>query len=212
MALIVDISASGRADLEHCHRKWDWYGNNGEKYATAIPALIELVHACSVIDYGCGKGGAGWAMKYYCERENVSWRSYDPAFHEELPQIPADLVICTHVLEHVEPDHFSNTVHNLIALTNKALFIRVADNSRETAPDGEELKRRRGLLIQESCEGWYATLVNELRKHDDENIQSIQPLDLRQLMFSGKVRYTTTLPSLNGTLGLLVLKMYRGDE
>jgi len=79
------------------------YGMSGGKHADTVKKLLKTLVTeeesfPSCLDYGCGKGALGKAL-------NFPIFEYDPAIpgKEETPK-PADLVVCTDVLEHIEPD------------------------------------------------------------------------------------------------------------
>jgi hypothetical protein len=73
------------------------YGIGGSKHVDTVKKLAESCKPRSVLDYGSGKGYLAKALDF------PIWE-YDPAIpgKDESPR-PADLVVCTDVLEHIEP-------------------------------------------------------------------------------------------------------------
>jgi uncharacterized Rossmann fold enzyme len=98
------ISAEMRDMNAQLHRARPDYGVGGGRHAPVILKLIETLKKSSphglpsVLDYGCGKGGLARALPFPIFE-------YDPAIPgKEMSPRPADLVVCTDCLEHVEPD------------------------------------------------------------------------------------------------------------
>jgi FkbM family methyltransferase len=78
------------------------YGMGGSKYTQIVLDMAKANKTQSVLDYGCGKGMLAKSMPF------PIWE-YDPAIPEKSAEPkPADLVVCTDVLEHIELDklHF----------------------------------------------------------------------------------------------------------
>ncbi len=72
----------------------------------------------SCLDYGCGKG----KLTVACE----DFRRYDPAIPEfSADPLPADLVLCLTVLEHVEPECIDDVLGHLEVLTKRRIIIKV---------------------------------------------------------------------------------------
>src|SRR5688572_27897097 len=128
------------------HRTNPHYGTSSAKRAAAIRAEAGR-HGCrSVLDYGCGKGGLRAALGF-----SLDVREYDPAIEgkNERPK-PADLVVCTDVLEHVEPECLDAVLDDLRSLALKAVFLVVSTvPSKKTLADG-----RNAHLIVEPLEWW----------------------------------------------------------
>ncbi len=78
-----------------------------------------MLCAQSVLDYGCGKGTLAEAVSFEI-------REYDPAIagKDENP-LPADLVICTDALEHIEPEYLDAVLVHIASLTRMAAFFVV---------------------------------------------------------------------------------------
>lgn len=87
----------------------------------------------TILDYGCGKG----ALK---EQLGSSFRvaEYDPAIPgKDAPPAPADLVICTDVLEHVEAECLDSVLAHLFELARHSLLLDVScAPGKRTVPDG----------------------------------------------------------------------------
>ena len=121
------------------------YGHRGGKWADVVRGLMHTHEASSLLDYGCGQG-------QLCEQlradKPTSWRlaEYDIAIDGKsvLPSF-ADLVVCTDVLEHVEPDKLSAVLQHLHLLARKAVFVVVSlVETAKTLSDG----RNAHLTIQ----------------------------------------------------------------
>lgn len=86
-------------DLNHrLHQDTPSYGMGGSKHKDTVIKLSTQLKTTSILDYGCGKGMLAKSLPF------PIWE-YDPAIPEKsAPPKPADIVICTDVLEHIEPD------------------------------------------------------------------------------------------------------------
>lgn len=105
------ISADYRALNKRLHADNLSYGVGGGRHAPTVLKLAEILAKqtkfVSVLDYGCGRGYLAKALPFPIAE-------YDPAIpgKEESPR-PADLVVCTDVLEHVEPDRLDFVLDDL---------------------------------------------------------------------------------------------------
>jgi hypothetical protein len=125
------------------HERFD-YGASGALRAKAVHRLVESLGTRSVLDYGCGKGLLAKELPF------PIWE-YDPAIpgKDERPRA-ADLVVCTDVLEHVEPAFLQETLSDLTRVTKKVgYFVVHTGPSNKTLADG-----RNAHLIQEGEGFW----------------------------------------------------------
>jgi 2-polyprenyl-3-methyl-5-hydroxy-6-metoxy-1,4-benzoquinol methylase len=140
------------AQNKSLHETRQDYGAFSHRLADQVIATIRALQAATLLDYGCGK--ATLARALLSRREEIgslAIENYDPAIrmYEERPR-PADLVVCTDVLEHVEPECLDNVLADLRRLTLKACFIVVATRpSSKFLPDG-----RNSHLIQQPAAWW----------------------------------------------------------
>lgn len=96
------------------------FGRHGDKWARKVRAIVAEHHVASVLDYGCGQGALARALDFPVAE-------YDPAIPgKDADPAPAELVVCTDVLEHIEPDLLDNVLDHLRALTLRYLFAVVA--------------------------------------------------------------------------------------
>lgn len=126
------------------------YGQKGRKWAPAVVRLVELYGATSVLDYGCGQGSLKVELKKHLSPA-VRIDEYDPAIagKDGIPEF-ADLVVCTDVLEHIEPDKLDNVLAHLKLLARQAVFMVVnLRPASKVLADG-----RNAHLIVESAEWW----------------------------------------------------------
>ena len=110
------------------------YGAGSFRWSDLVTNLRDELGATTVLDYGCGRGTLGIALG------NPEWLSeYDPAIpgKDTVPEKAVDLVVCTDVLEHIEPENLGEVLEHLRKLARKALFLVISTRpSSKTLNDG----------------------------------------------------------------------------
>ena len=104
----------------------------------------------SVLDYGCGKGNVFKNIQK--KFPLIDCRGYDPGVPEYavMPEIPAELVICADVLEHIEPELIDNVLKHIESLTLKTAYLIIDTRpAHKNLPDG-----RNAHLIIEDQDWW----------------------------------------------------------
>jgi hypothetical protein len=121
------------------------YGISGAKWAGHILQFADdIVHSRDILDYGCGKRSLQDAIGF-------DIRNYDPA----IPSLsgtpaPADIVVCTDVLEHIEPECLDDVLADLRRVTKKLGFFTIATRpAKKILADG-----RNAHLIQKDARWW----------------------------------------------------------
>jgi len=144
------ISADYRELNERLHRDNLAYGVGGGKHADTVIKLADSMKTRSVLDYGCGKGYLAKALPF------PIWE-YDPAIPEkaESPR-PADLVVCTDVLEHIEPDKLVFVLDDLRRVVQQVGFFVI-----HTGPSSKQLADGRNSHLIQRDERWW---TKHLRK------------------------------------------------
>ena len=138
------ISDDYRALNAELHQLNPAYGVSGKYFAPVVEQVAKIVRSWSILDYGCGKRTLMAAL-------GRSIANYDPCLpgYDKLPE-PADIVVCTEVLEHIEPDHLDKVLAHLLLLTRKVVVLTVACGpASKILPDG-----RNAHLIQEQPLWW----------------------------------------------------------
>ena len=104
----------------------------------------------SLLDYGCGKGNVFKNIQK--KFPQMDCRGYDPGVPEYavMPELPAELVICADVLEHIEPELIDNVLKHIESLTLKTAYL-IIDTlpAQKNLPDG-----RNPHLIIENQDWW----------------------------------------------------------
>lgn len=115
------ISPDYRALNAELHLRVPAYGTGGHKWADTIRLLVAETGAKSVLDYGCGKGTLRRAL------HPITVHEYDPAVAgKEVPPSSAGVVVCTDVMEHVEPECTDAVIAHLCGLATRAVLVAVA--------------------------------------------------------------------------------------
>ncbi len=113
------------------------YGRSSEVYAGLIQRQLDGIPPIkSVLDFGCGQSRlVDWVAKL----NDAEARRYDPAIPEFAtpPTQPADLVICTDVMEHIPENDIDDLFAQIRALTSHAFFAISLVEAVETLPNGE---------------------------------------------------------------------------
>jgi hypothetical protein len=109
-----------------------------------VKALAGLARSRDVLDYGCGRGTLAQALDFPI-------RMYDPCIAGlDAPPQPADVVACTDVLEHIEPDCLDDVLDDLKRVVRAyGLFVIANRPASKILPDG-----RNAHLIQEPWPWW----------------------------------------------------------
>ncbi len=130
------------------HEENKHYGNNGAVYLDFVVSLIRQLKTQDVLDFGCGKSALANNLPFPIKQ-------YDPAIpkYAELPE-PAELVVCTDVIEHIEPEYLDNVLAQIKSLTNKLCYMVISiAPAWKTLPDG-----RNAHLIIESYDWWWVKI------------------------------------------------------
>jgi hypothetical protein len=142
------ISAAYRSLNAQLHHANMAYGVGGGEHATVVKKIVTKLGAQSVLDYGCGKGYLAHALPF------PIWE-YDPAIPEkaQAPR-PADVVVCTDVLEHVEPEKLPAVLGDLQRCIKQVGYLVIHTGpAAKTLPDG-----RNAHLIQQAAPVWETEL------------------------------------------------------
>jgi hypothetical protein len=124
------------------------YGITGSKWAADVLALSTRIGTKDILDYGCGQRSLEKALGFPI-------RNYDPCIAGfDAPPEPAKIVICTDVLEHIEPEYVDAVLDDLKRVTVNIGFFVIANRpARKILPDG-----RNAHLIQEGPRWWLPRL------------------------------------------------------
>lgn len=139
------ISEAYREENRKLHETAPHYGIGGGMFKQPVAMTVEKEGHRSVLDYGCGKGTLKMCLP------NLDIREYDPAIPgKEADPEPADLVLCTDVLEHIEPQHLNAVLRHMASKTLRKIMLNIA--TREADKDLED-GRNAHLIVKD--EKWW---------------------------------------------------------
>ena len=102
------------------HQDNPQYGMSGSRHKDVVLKMADHPDIKSILDYGCGKGMLGKSIPF------PIWE-YDPAVPgKDIAPKPADLVVCTDVLEHIEPDKLNFVLEDLKRVTKQIGYFVIA--------------------------------------------------------------------------------------
>jgi len=107
--------------------KLHMFGSVGHEYAGEVSLLAgqfaKKYGEITLLDYGCGAGTLKHALPNIT---GVKINEYDPCIDEKsaTPE-PADIVVCTDVLEHIEPECMDNVLDDLKRVTKKTALVSI---------------------------------------------------------------------------------------
>jgi hypothetical protein len=149
------ISDDYRAQQEHLHETTA-YGTASIGYAPLVQQIINRLEISHLLDYGCGKG-MNLIKHLKGIQQKLTYQGYDPGVPElaDAP-VPAQMVACIDVLEHIEPECLDNVLDHIASLTEAVAFLSIHTGpALKKLPDG-----RNAHLIQEPAEWWLPKLMS----------------------------------------------------
>jgi 2-polyprenyl-3-methyl-5-hydroxy-6-metoxy-1,4-benzoquinol methylase len=144
------------------------YGTKGSKWAPTVLHEASWLGVETVLDYGCGQGSLARELRRI--EPGLDVREYDPAIAGKTatPE-PADLVVCTDVLEHIEPDCIQGVLDDLKRLTLKRAFIVVS-----LVPAGKTLPDGRNAHILLMPRQWWLDQLGERFTFEREVVREVK--------------------------------------
>lgn len=150
-SLISDSYRALNADL---HQRIPQFGAGGSMWAEYVSEIARKTRSNTILDYGCGKSSLRDKLTVN-EDMPFSVFEYDPAIAgKEDGRRPCDMVVCTDVMEHIEPDCLDAVLDDIRALARKAIFLTIATKpALKVLADG-----RNAHLIQQPPRWWLPKL------------------------------------------------------
>tara|TARA_R110000787_G_scaffold202317_5_gene313031 strand:+ start:284 stop:814 length:531 start_codon:yes stop_codon:yes gene_type:complete len=152
-SLITDSYKQQLIEL-HGDRYW---GGTGRQHAEEILKVAKEYECETALDYGSSNHKD--CLKRHFHRKypgQLLFYEYDPAVESKsgLPQ-PADIVVCTDVLEHIEPELLDNVLTHMNSCMEKCGYFVVSTIlAKQVLSDG-----RNAHLIVEDKEWWKLKLL-----------------------------------------------------
>lgn len=127
------------------------YGQMGSRHLESVRGVAQVFNVRSILDYGCGKQTLLEVLRLPYAR------GYDPCVPGlDADPKPAEFVICTDVLEHVEPECIDKVLDHIRALTTRVIFVVISLRAaKKTLPDG-----RNTHLIIRPAKWWIEQLMS----------------------------------------------------
>lgn len=148
-----ELISKGYLDMQRKLHDNPEYGVGGGRHAQPIIELCERLKTTKVLDYGCGKG-------YLAKKMPFPIWEYDPAVPgKEVTPLPADIVVCADVLEHIEPENLKAVLRDLQRVTLQVGYFVVA-----TRPAKKKLEDGRNAHLIIKDKAWWQ---KELSKYFD---------------------------------------------
>jgi hypothetical protein len=146
------ISEEYRKTQEHLHETTE-YGTMAQHYGGMVSQMLEKLEITHLLDYG--SGARMGLLKNLKPKAKLTYQAYDPGVPDlASAPIPAQMVACIDVLEHIEPEYLDNVLNHLAELTEVVGFFSIHTGpAMKTLLDG-----RNAHLTQEPIEWWLPKL------------------------------------------------------
>jgi FkbM family methyltransferase len=164
------------------------YGMGGARHIESVLKLCKLDSIKLIGDYGAGKGFLAKELL----KHNIVILEYDPAVpgkEELLP--PVDLLVCTDVLEHIEPDKLDFVLDDMKRCCKQVGYLVISTRKAvKTYADG-----RNAHLIVKDKDWWekqlskYFTIGTIIHKEDVQELHVV--VGPKTTTAKGTMEYTT---------------------
>jgi hypothetical protein len=146
------ISDAYRLEQQALHETGT-YGTASIGYAPLVSEILNKLEVSHLLDYGCGS--LINLYKHITPKKKLTYQAYDPGVPDYAEEpVPAEMVCCIDVLEHIEPDFLDSVLDDLQRLTEVVLFCTV-----HTGPAMKHLSDGRNAhLTQEPMSWWLPKL------------------------------------------------------
>lgn len=146
------MSAAYKSEQEALHSTGT-YGTASIKHAGMVTEIVNSLKITHLLDYGCGS--LLNLYKHIKPAHKLTYQAYDPGTVEYSdPPVPAQMVACIDVLEHIEPEFLDGVLDDLARLTEWVLFCTI-----HTGPAVKVLSDGRNAhLTQEPMSWWLPKL------------------------------------------------------
>lgn len=140
-------------EQNRCLHKAGNFGISGYKWAPTVSWIIHHHQIKHVLDYGAGQQTLKNALK---DSFDTRIDCYDPAIPElSMAPASAELLTCTDVLEHIEPDNIENVLDHICSIATRYVFLVIPTGpAAKILPDG-----RNAHLIQRPVQWWLPKLI-----------------------------------------------------
>lgn len=162
------ISDGYRDQQKHLHETTE-YGTMAQHYGPLVSQIVEKLEITHLLDYGCGARMG--LLKKLNVKTKLTYQAYDPGVDElATAPIPAQMVCCIDVLEHIEPQYLENVLDHLAELTEVVgLFSIHTGPAVKFLSDG-----RNAHLTQQPIEWWLPKIwerfdIQTMQKAGDHN-------------------------------------------
>ncbi len=147
------ISKEYKKQNEILHNSKRGFGASGHRWADIVIKIVNDYQVESMLDYGCGQSTLYKEIDRIDKKlfTDVEYKEYDPCIpFKSICPGNADLVTCTDVLEHIEPNYLDEVLTHLFSLANKVVFLNInTKKANKVLPDG-----RNAHLIQKKGPWW----------------------------------------------------------
>ena len=155
--MLISDDYRKQQEAMHASKKIN-YGTAAASYGEAVGEMVDLMEIDHLLDYGCGHNLS--LKENLAPTRAFTYQCYDPGVpdYAESP-IPAEMVVCIDVLEHIEPECLEDVLDHLESLTERVLFVTV-----HTGPAGKILPDGRNAhLIQKPPEWWLPKFIERFQ-------------------------------------------------
>lgn len=184
------ITDQYRAEQAALHARGN-YGTAALQYGEVVWSLLRSTGATSILDYGCGSKRS--LLQALNPPDTLAYEGYDPAIPDYSGDpLPAELVCCIDVLEHIEPTLLDNVLDHLAMLCDPYGFFTVHSGPAvKVLSDG-----RNAHLTQQGPDWWLPRFKQRFEVYEVQPIQSGFVVVVRSLQSSNQLPLPSKLKSL----------------